>query len=74
MAANAVACAIAITAGSHEFWLNFEDRQIGPPNAKRPVRMIENLVTGARHMLEWNGVRLRIDAANDPAFLYRCHA
>ncbi len=70
---NAVACAIAITGGAHEFWLNFEDRQIGPANAKRPVRVIENLVTGERHMLEWNGVRLRIDAANDPALLFRCH-
>ena len=70
---NAVACAIAITGGAHEFWLNFEDRQIGPANAKRPVRVIENLVTDERHMLEWNGVRLRIDADNDPALLFRCH-
>ncbi len=70
---NAVACAIAITGGAHEFWLNFEDRQIGPAGAKRPVRAIENLVTGERHMLEWNGVRLRIDAANEPALLFRCH-
>ena len=70
---NAVACAIAITGGTHEFWLNFEDRQIGPANAKRPVRAIENLVTGERHLLEWNGVRLHIDAANDPALLFRCH-
>ena len=44
------------------------------PNARRPVRAIENLVTGERHMLEWNGVRLRIDPANDPALLFRCHA
>jgi starch synthase (maltosyl-transferring) len=70
---NAVACAIAITGGTHEFWLNFEDRQIGPAGAKRPVRAIENLVTGERYMLEWNGVRLRIDAANEPALLFRCH-
>ena len=71
--ANAVACAIAITAGPHEFWLNFEDLQIGAPGAMRPVRAIENLVTGERHMLEWNGVRLHIDPANDPALLFRCH-
>ena len=71
---NAVACAIALSANPHEFWLHFGDRQIGPPDAMRPVRSIENLVTGERHMLEWNGVRLRIDPANDPALLFRCHA
>jgi starch synthase (maltosyl-transferring) len=71
--ANAVACAIAITGSPHDFWLNFEDRQIGPPDAKRPVRALENLITGERHMLEWNGVRLRIDPASDPALLFSCH-
>lgn len=71
---NAVAAAIALSPGLHEFWLHFADRQIGPPEAMRPVRSIENLVTGERHMLEWNGVRLHIDPANDPALLFRCHA
>ena len=35
---------------------------------------IENLVTGERHMLEWGGVRLRIDQEQDPALLFRCIA
>ena len=36
----------------------------------KPVRAIENLVTGERHLLEWSGVRLRIDPADDPALLF----
>jgi starch synthase (maltosyl-transferring) len=71
---NAVASAIALSPGPHEFWLHFGDTQIGPAGAMKPVRLIENLVTGERHMLEWNGIRLRIDPANDPALLFRCHA
>jgi starch synthase (maltosyl-transferring) len=38
------------------------------------VRAIENLVTGERHLLEWNGIRLRIDPSIDPAILFRCYA
>ena len=30
------------------------------------MREIENLVTGERHLLEWSGVRLRIDPARRP--------
>jgi starch synthase (maltosyl-transferring) len=70
---NAVAVAIALTAGPHEFWFHFGDQTIGPPDARRPVRAIENLATGERHMLEWNGIRLRIDPATDPALLFRCY-
>ena len=58
---NAVACAIALTRGPHEFWLHFGDERIGPAGARKPVREIENLMTGQRHRLEWGGVRLRID-------------
>ncbi len=71
---NAVVAAIALSPHPHEFWLHFGDRQIGPAGALRPMRAIENLVTGERHLLEWNGVRLRIDPSNDPALLFRCHA
>jgi starch synthase (maltosyl-transferring) len=71
---NAVACAIAITGGPHQFWLHFGPEQIGPPAARRPVREIENLVTGERHRLEWGGVRLRIDPAQDPALMFHCLA
>ena len=71
---NAVAVAIALSANPHEFWLHFGDVQIGPDNARRPVRSIENLATGERHLLEWNGQRLRIDPQHDPALVFRCHA
>jgi starch synthase (maltosyl-transferring) len=70
---NAVAVAIALSGNPHEFWLHFADEQIGPEGARRPVRAIENLVTGEHHLLEWNGRRLRIDPAHDPALLFRCH-
>ena len=71
---NAVAVAIALTNTQKDFWLHFGDIQIGPPGAKRPVRLIENLVTGERHWLEWNGIRLRIDPASDPSLIFRCQA
>ncbi len=71
---NAVAGAISLTGAPHDFWLHFGGESIGPENARRPVRAIENLATGERHMLEWNGARLRIDPMNDPALLFRCHA
>jgi len=70
---NAVACVIALAAGPQEFWLHFGDHLIGS-EAKKPVREIENLVTGERHLLEWSGVRLRIDPGYDPALLFRCIA
>ena len=70
---NAVAVAIALTSGQHDFWLHFGDYEIGPAGAKRPVRAIENLLTGERSLLEWNGVRLQIDAANEPALIFRCY-
>ena len=71
---NAVAVAIALTSTPHEFWFHFGDMTIGPDDNKRPVKAIENLITGERHLLEWSGVRLRIDPAEDPALLFRCYA
>jgi starch synthase (maltosyl-transferring) len=38
------------------------------------VRALENLTTDERLLLEWSGVRLRIDPADDPALLFRCLA
>ncbi len=70
---NAVAVAIALTNTPHEFWFHFGDIFIGPNDDKKPVRAIENLETGERHLLEWNGVRLRIDPQEDPTLLFRCH-
>jgi starch synthase (maltosyl-transferring) len=59
-----------LLAGPQVFWLHFG----GPENARWPVRAIENLVTGEQYLLDWNGRRLRIDPAQDPALLFRCHA
>ena len=61
------------TSVEDEFWFHFGDLQIGPPGARRPVRAIENLVTGEKRHLEWGGVRLSIDPTDDPALLFRCH-
>jgi starch synthase (maltosyl-transferring) len=71
---NAVAVAIALTSGKHDFWLHFGDYEIGPPSARRPVRAIENLLTGERTLIEWNGVNLQIDTATEPALFFRCYA
>ncbi|MGH9808542.1 MAG: alpha-1,4-glucan--maltose-1-phosphate maltosyltransferase, partial [Terriglobia bacterium] len=71
---NAVAVVIALSADPREFWLHFGDVQIGPAGSRRPVRAIENLASGERHLLEWNGRRLRIDPQQDPALVFRCHA
>jgi starch synthase (maltosyl-transferring) len=69
---NAVAVAIALAAGRREFWLHFGDLHIGPDDNRQPVRIIENLITGEQHRLEWGGVRLSIDTERDPALLFRC--
>jgi len=63
-----------LLADPQDFWLHFGDVQIRPENARWPVRAIKNLVTGEQHLLDWNGRRLRIDPAQDPALLFRCHA
>jgi starch synthase (maltosyl-transferring) len=71
---NAVACAVALADGPQEFWLHFGDQYIGAGETREPVREIENLVTGERLLLEWGGVRLRIDPVDDPALIFRCIA
>ena len=71
---NAVAVAIALNAGPHEFWFHFGEIEIGPAGARRRVREIENLATGERRVIEWGGVRLRIEPEQDPALLFRCWA
>jgi starch synthase (maltosyl-transferring) len=72
---NAMAVAIALAKeGPQEFWFHFGDIEIGPRDARQRVRAIENLITGERHILEWGGVRLRIDPQQDPALLFRCLA
>jgi starch synthase (maltosyl-transferring) len=71
---DAVAVAIMLSSfGTREFWFHFGDIEIGQ-GERRQVREIENLVTGARHTIEWGGVRLRITPDDDPALLFRCLA
>jgi starch synthase (maltosyl-transferring) len=67
---NAVACAIALSAGIQDFWLHVGDQTIGGS----PIRAIENLTTGEQRMLEWGGAQLRIDPNDDPVLLFRCMA
>ena len=70
---NAVAVAIALSShGPRQFWFHFGDIEIGPE--RRRVASVENLVTGERHLIEWGGLRLRIDPAQDPALLFCCYA
>jgi starch synthase (maltosyl-transferring) len=70
---NAVACAVALTGPQpRQFWFHFGEMEIGPADARGPVRVIENLVTHERHTLEWGGVRLTINPGEDPAALFRC--
>ena len=71
---NAVAVAIALAPGAREFWFHFGDIAIGPPARRHRINTIENLVSGERHTLEWGGVRLRLDPAQDPALIFRCAA
>ena len=71
---NAVAVAIALKSGPREFWFHFGEIEIGPAGARRRVREIENLATGERRVIEWGGVRLRIEPEQDPALLFRCWA
>src|SRR5262249_38617587 len=70
---NSVAVAGAFSkAGARAFWFHFRDIETGPSPPRRHVKLIENLVTGERHIIEWGGVRLRIDQQQDPALLFRC--
>ena len=71
---NAVAVAVALAKGGpQEFWFHFGDIEIGPTGARQRVKYVENLVTGERLMIEWGGIRLRIDPEQDPAVFMRCY-
>jgi starch synthase (maltosyl-transferring) len=71
---NTVAVAIALSQEAREFWLPLDGVQTGPPGNQHPVVAVENLLTGERHALEWNGIRLWMDPARNPALLFRCLA
>jgi starch synthase (maltosyl-transferring) len=72
--ANVVAATIALTRDPHEVWLPLGDIQVNVDGAPRPVKAVENLLTGERHPVEWGGLRLHIDPSHDPAMLFRCMA
>jgi starch synthase (maltosyl-transferring) len=70
---NAVAVAVALAEeGPRELWFQFGEIDIGGRDSRRRVKAIENLVTGEQHILEWGGVRLRIDQQQDPALIFQC--
>ncbi len=69
---NAVAVAIALGKEPRQFWFHFGEITLGPDDQRQPVRAVQNLVTGERHLIEWGGVRLSIDPQHDPALLFRC--
>jgi starch synthase (maltosyl-transferring) len=70
---NAVAVAVALVKeGPRELWFHFGEIEIGGGDSRRRVKAIENLVTGEQHILEWGGVRLRIDQQQDPALIFQC--
>jgi starch synthase (maltosyl-transferring) len=71
---NSVIAAIAVSGGPHEFWFPLNDIKVGPAGDRRAVTAVENLITGERSVLEWGGIRLKIDPARDPALLFRCVA
>jgi starch synthase (maltosyl-transferring) len=72
---SAVAVAISLNGSEvREFWVQFGEHQIGPPESRRRISKIENLANGEIHHPEWGGVRLRIDPRRDPALLFRCFA
>jgi starch synthase (maltosyl-transferring) len=71
---NSVAVAIAISRDAHEFWFPLGDVEIGVAGERRHVAAVENLITGERYLLDWGGIRVRIDPARDPALLFRCLA
>jgi starch synthase (maltosyl-transferring) len=67
---NAIACAIALSGDVQDFWLHFGGHTV----SGNAIRAIENLATGEQRLLEWGGIRLRIDPSDDPALLFRCVA
>ena len=65
---NGVAAVVALSPQPREFWLHFGDANVGG----KPVRALVDLKGGQRHVLEWGGVRLKIDPSVDPALIFRC--
>jgi starch synthase (maltosyl-transferring) len=74
-AQNAVLGVVSLTgAGPRSVWLHLAGAEIGPASERRPLRTLQNCVTGEALHPEWGGVRLWIDPAYDPALIFRCIA
>jgi starch synthase (maltosyl-transferring) len=71
---NAVAVAIALSREVHDIWLPIGDTQLYVGGERRHVAAVENLASGARTVLDWGGLSLRIEPDRDPAVFLRCLA
>jgi starch synthase (maltosyl-transferring) len=71
---NAVAVAIALSRDVHDIWLPIGDTQLDVGGERRHVAAVENLASGARRVLDWGGLSLRIEPDRDPAVFLRCLA
>ena len=71
---NAVAVMIALSHDIHDVWLPIGDTKIDVGGERRHVAAVENLVSGARTVLDWGGLRVRIEPDRDPAVFLRCLA
>jgi starch synthase (maltosyl-transferring) len=72
--ASTVAVAIALSCDVHEFWLPIGETRVDVSGERRHVAAVENLVTGERTVLDWGGIKLRIEPDRDPAIFFRCLA
>ena len=72
--ANAVAVVIALSRDVRDVWLPIGDTEIDVGGARRHVAAVENLVNGARTVLDWGGLNVRIEPDRDPAVFLRCLA
>jgi starch synthase (maltosyl-transferring) len=71
---DAVAVVIALSRDVHEVWLPVGDTKLAIGGERRHVAAVENLVSGARTVLDWGGLNLRIEPDRDPAVFLRCLA
>ena len=72
--ASAVAVVIALSRDVHQVWLPIGDTKIDVGGERRHVAAVENLVSGARTVLDWGGLSVRIEPERDPAVFLRCLA
>ncbi|MGV7216117.1 maltotransferase domain-containing protein [Bradyrhizobium sp. UFLA05-112] len=71
---NTVLVAIALSPDVREIWLPLGDVMASVNGERRHIARVENLLTGEQSVIEWGGIRLRIDPDRDPALLFRCLA